>query len=118
MVASADDCSSEKGSETAHSLFGLLLYLDGRFVLCCLVLLVATVLFIEKLFDILKKLTSDSSFDEIVERIQKELMIVGCTAFLFKVVINNIGSIDEMWFESIEFAGLALYIHVLYLRDE
>lgn len=101
-----DPCATTHSSETSQSLFGILTHLDGAIFVQCVLIIVGAVIFIEHTFELLQKVTYETPFNNIVRQIQKELMIVGTTAFLFKVVINIMDPMRTDWFHAIEYSDL------------
>lgn len=70
---------------------------------------IAAVLFIDSLILVLQKLTDDTPFIKMVHLIEKELMIVGFTAFLFKIFLNQSGDLlSEDQKHALEFADLLI----------
>ena len=63
------------------------------------------VLFFEFLFQKLHEVTKDTAFQELVSAIEKELMIVGCMAFGFKILTNSSHIVSGHWLSALEFAG-------------
>ena len=49
------------------------------------IIVVLTVILIEKGFHFLHEFTVGSPYDELLNAIEKELMVVGCTAFILKI---------------------------------
>jgi len=69
-------------------------------------LIIFIVLFFEFLFLKLHEVTKDTAFQELVSAIEKELMIVGCMAFGFKLITNYSSNIlDNDWHNALNFAG-------------
>lgn len=102
------DNSSSHGSSHAsgsHQLFGSLESLDSGKWTLSLIIVVCSVLFIEAIFHIVHVFTEDTPFHKVILALEKELMIVGVTAFMFKIILTSIADIDEMWKFSLEIAG-------------
>lgn len=70
-----------------------------------ILLIIAAVLGTEHIFKSLHILTHDTPFQDMVFAIEKELMIVGCMAFLFKIIIN-VQSIEPHWLLALEYSDL------------
>lgn len=101
--------SSSHGSshaEGSHQLFGSLESLDSGKWTLSLIIVVCSVLFIEAIFHVVHVFTEDSPFHKVILALEKELMIVGVTAFMFKIILSSIADIDEMWKFSLEIAGM------------
>ena len=71
-----------------------------------IVIVIVAVVALENIFHLLHLLTKDSAFNEMIVRIEKELMIVGSTAFIFRIV----GSSAGRWDEALNFADLLIPI--------
>lgn len=97
-------------SAAAHSLFGSLYYINSTDLIISLIIVTFIVLFVEYLFHTLHLFTEDSPFHKVITALEKELMIVGCTAFLFKIVINVTHFLTPDWFFALEFSDLLIPI--------
>lgn len=105
---SATDSSSEEASEASHSslnLFGSLVSIDVVQGTVAIFIIVFAVLLVEKIFHGLHSITHDTPFQDMVSAIEKELMIVGCMAFAFKIIINTTSFLDASWLHALEYAG-------------
>ena len=88
----------------AHSLFGIMgqiQHFDGTI---SVILIIAAVWGTEYIFESLHILTHDTPFQDMVFAIEKELMIVGCMAFIFKIIVN-LTSIEPSWLLALEYSG-------------
>ena len=101
---STHNTTSASHETSHHSLFGSFVYLHRGKVSYSLLIVVGAVLFIEGLFHVVHTLTDDTPFLKVVDSLEKELMIVGLTAFLFKIVVDTV-NVDEGWFFALEVAG-------------
>ena len=70
-----------------------------------IILIIAAVLLLEVCFIQLEDSTFDTPFQPMIAAIQKELMIVGTSAFILKIVAANI-IIGEEWLLAIEIADI------------
>lgn len=105
LSSSESSTSSESGSSSA-SLFGIISHLDPLIGTISFIVIVGAVLIVEFLFHILHVSTHDTPFQHLIPAVEKELMIAGCTAFTFKIVVNAADNgLDEMWIECLEYAG-------------
>ena len=99
-------------SPTHHSTFGALTYvsvLPGSVSIIAIILLV---LLIEQIVYYLHEFTSESAFANMLVILEKELMIVGCTSFIFKSIQSSDFTIDSMWYTCLEFADTFVPITV------
>ena len=110
--APATDTSASTNS-TAHatshsvsSLFGILSSLDPIICTVSFYLIVVAVLIVEYLFHNMHHLTFDTAFEHLLPAVEKELMIAGCTAFIFKIIVNATQNLNPEWFHSLEYADL------------
>ncbi len=71
-----------------------------------LVIIIVSVNAVEFLFDGLLHLTHDTPFSKMIHAIEKELMIVGFTAFIFKIIINSSDILTGYSLHALEFAGI------------
>lgn len=94
--------------EVHHSVFGSLPYLEPEAGACSMLIIVGAVIVVEKFFHILHRLTHDTPFQDMVSAIEKELMIVGCMAFIFKVLVNAANFLSEPWLEALEYADMVI----------
>lgn len=101
-----------ESGHTAESLFGIITALDPVVLTVSFVIIVGAVLVVEFCFHVLHVVAFDTPFEHLIPHIEKELMIAGCTAFVFKIVVNSSGGLDQQWFECLEFAGKLLF-HLL-----
>jgi hypothetical protein len=90
-------------------IFGAMPKLDASVSTISMIIIIASVILLEKGFHRLHDLTSDTPFETMIHSIEKELMIVGTMAFIFKLILN-ITHIDSMWVLGLEFADLLVPI--------
>eukprot|EP01038_Epipyxis_sp_PR26KG_P014670 gene14670-19708_t len=74
------------------------------------ILIIAFVLFIEHVFDVMKKSTIDTPFESMMAAIENELMTVGVMAFIFKLIFTNGISIDYEWYHALEYSDILVPI--------
>lgn len=94
----------------SESSFGILESLTPDEVTVSIILIVFAVLFVEHSFELLNHITHDTPFEDMMHAIQREMMIVGCMAFVFKIVINCHLIENEKWILCLEFADLLVPI--------
>lgn len=75
-----------------------------------LAIIIASVIAVDLLFHGLFHLTDDTPFAKMIHAIEKELMIVGFTAFIFKIIINSSDIISGDYLYALEFAGRTLIV--------
>ena len=91
-------------------LFGGLDSIQPSILIYSLLIVVVGVLSLEFLFSVAHKYTAGTPYDELVIALEKELMIVGCTAFLFTIYLNQESVLSYKWVFAIEYADLLIPI--------
>ena len=91
---------------STHSIFGSIGEIDSTTLTIMIIIIVSSVLIIEHTFEIFRKLTEETPFRHILSAVEQELMVVGFTAFLFKIVYNNNNFLTSEQFISLEFADI------------
>lgn len=91
---------------SSHSIFGSIGEIDSTTLTIMIIVIVSSVLLIEHTFEIFRKLTNETPFRHIISAVEQELMVVGFTAFLFKIVYNNNNFLTTEQFLSLEFADV------------
>jgi hypothetical protein len=103
--------NDDHSSSTSHeSLFGGLHTMKPSLFLLSLLIVIGAVLIVEYLFHWLQVVTDDSPFRKVVTALEKELMIVGCTAFIFKISLTGSSFISLEWLFALEFSDLLVPI--------
>lgn len=96
-------------TECAHaaseSLFGALSSLDVTLGSTSIFIVVFCVIVCEKIFHASHILTVESPFHTMVLAIEKEMMIVGCMAFFFKIIVGAANNLAYSWVHALEYAG-------------
>ena len=80
------------------------------------VIVIGFVLVIDFFFHVLHFLTHESPFNKMINAVEKELMTVGFTAFVFKIIINSTGTADflsEAWLHAFELAGKIICVGLI-----
>lgn len=98
-----DDHHTEGGG--THSIFGSLVTINTELYTTMIILIIGMVLLIEHLFLAFHEVSMDTPFHKMISAIEQELMIVGCTAFIFKVFLNSNTFVDYQTYFALEFAG-------------
>ena len=106
--SSSDPISSRLLGE--QSLFGGLETIQPSILIYSLLIVVVGVISLEFLSSVTHKYTADTPYDELVTALEKELMIVGSTAFLFKVFLSHNTVLNHDWVFSLEYADLLIPI--------
>jgi hypothetical protein len=92
-------------------------------------IIVAFIMILKQLIHAVHALTHDTPFYEMISKIEEELMLVGASAFIFKVILNttDFGSVE--WAYPLEFAetlvpilafsycGLGIYVVLISLKQ-
>lgn len=93
-------------NEETSSLFGIISSLDPVVGTLSFIIIVAAVMFVDFAFYGLSLMSHDTPFEQLLPAIQKELMIAGCTAFVFKIIVNaSNNGLSHTWFIALEYAG-------------
>lgn len=92
--------------ETMAPLFGSIGELDSLTLTVMIIIIVTCVLSVEHTFDKLRKLTNETPFRHILATVEQELMVVGFTAFVFKIIFSNNNFLNFNQFLALEFADL------------
>jgi hypothetical protein len=101
-----DDHGTSSHSSTESSLFGIISELDPVIGTVAFIIIVAAVLFVEFLFGGLHVMAHDTPFQHLIPAVEKELMIAGCTAFVFKIIVNATNEgLSHKWLLGLEYAG-------------
>jgi len=103
------------------SLFGVVNELGSEYGTFAFFIVIAGVVTIETVFHEVHTMTHDTSYQDMVSAIEKELMIVGIMAFTGKVIFMQVEFSDYEWVHAVEFAGrwcVCLYFssYLLYLN--
>ncbi|RYG94396.1 hypothetical protein EON65_57560, partial [archaeon] len=101
------DDHGDDHSSAPPSLFAIVTHLDVNQGTTSVIIVVAAVLCVEYIFHILHELTFDTAFEHLVPNIEKELMIVGCTAFILKIIVTTDSAmISADWLHALEYADI------------
>jgi hypothetical protein len=105
--ATDDHATDDHGSDDSHAfaLFGAISALGVYSGTIAVLIIVLAVQCVEYFFHMLHALTHDTPFSKMVQIIEKELMVVGFTAFIFKIMVNTTSFLDLEWFHALEYAG-------------
>ena len=75
-----------------------------------IVIVITAVVLLEKLFHLLHFLTKDTAFSTMILRIENELMIVGSTAFIFRLIVTSYSLSTSEWVDTLNYADLIVPI--------
>ena len=75
-----------------------------------IVIVIISVVLLEKIFRFLHFLTKDTAFSNMILRIEKELMIVGSTAFVFRLIVTPSSLSTSEWVGALNYADLIVPI--------
>jgi hypothetical protein len=95
-------------------IFGGLDHIHAETFISAFVIIVAIVVALEKAIALLKRITVDTPFEEMINMILSELMVVGIISIGFTVVMEASHSLDHHWILAIEFAGQHIPSYPLY----
>lgn len=99
-------------SSTSHdgpsSLFLATSYLNPIQGSCAILIIICFVSIIKKFFDILHYITFDTSFNAMLTLIEEELMIVGVSSFIFKIITNTTHLSTSTWYIPLEFSEILI----------
>jgi hypothetical protein len=110
VTSNHNETSTHHSTTESGGIFGSLSHIDYKIGTASLLITVLAVLIIEQQFLQLHHLTLETAFNAMINKIEKELMIVGCTAFLFKIVAFNTTILTGDWFHALEFAGFFFHL--------
>ena len=103
-----DDHTDDHAGSSHVSIFGSVSHIEPIIGTISMIIIIFAVLFLQSLFQGLHSFTADTSFNTMVVRIENELMIVGCSAFIFKIILNTTSFLNEEWTLALEFAELLI----------
>lgn len=110
--ASHHDADDEHGSSEGHGsgeheltgVFGSLHWITPMTGSLSIIIIIFAVYLVENLFHELHRYSDDTPFQDMIAGLEKELMIVGCMAFIFKVIISNNSFMSTEWLHALEYA--------------
>jgi uncharacterized membrane protein len=92
-------------------------------------IIIAFIMGLKQIIEALYAFTQDTPFYEMVGKIEEELMLVGTSSFLFKVILNTTNFGENEWAYPLEFAemlvpilafsycGLGVYVILISLKQ-
>jgi len=69
-------------------------------------IIIGIIVLLKQMIEALYKLTHDTAFSGMVGKIEEELMIVGSSSFIFKVILNTTNFGENVWAYPVEFAEI------------
>lgn len=69
-------------------------------------IIIGIIVLLKQMIEALYKLTHDTAFSGMVGKIEEELMIVGSSSFIFKVILNTTNFGENKWAYPVEFAEI------------
>lgn len=104
---------THEASKAHHNIFNSLNTLTVTIATISVLIIIASVFLVEFFFDKLSELADDTPFRQLLIAIEKELMVIGCMAFIFKI-ISNLNVIEsESWIFALEYAGLIKILKIV-----
>jgi hypothetical protein len=102
----ADDHGAEGGDHGHPSLFEALSAIHVEIGTYAVFVIIGIILLLKQLIQLLMALTEDTPFAGMIGKIEEELMIVGSSSFMFKVVLNTTTFAANKWAYPLEFAEI------------
>lgn len=100
-ASTASNSTANHCSDSYHNIFGGLNSLAVLQGTIAIVIIIFAIIFLEFTISYLHELANDSAFADMLNVIERELMIVGLLAFIFKTIKLSISS---DWYYALEFA--------------
>lgn len=104
--AATDDHATDDHAIGHPSLFEAISFLKPVRGTAAIIFVILFILVLKYMFEFLHHITHDTSFSGMVTKIEEELMIVGTSAFLFKIVLNTTDFSSNEWAFPLEFGEL------------
>jgi ABC-type sugar transport system permease subunit len=90
----------------SNHVFGSYIYIEPLLFFIAIICIVFVVRCIEALFEHLNQSNKDSRFFSHLKQIERELMIVGCTSFIFAMLLVNVVSLPAEWVRALSFTDV------------
>jgi hypothetical protein len=102
--ATADDDHATDDHSTGHpSLFEALSAIHVEIGTYSVLIIIGFIIILKQIIEGLYAFTHESAFHPMVKKIEEELMIVGSSSFIFKVVLNTTTFGQNIWAYPLEF---------------
>eukprot|EP01036_Dinobryon_divergens_P022205 gene22205-30445_t len=109
----SEPTSGDRRMLSGVSLFGAVLNVPHpSYLIASAVIVIVLVNIVENWFLLLMKMTDDTPYSEMIVLIERELMTVGFTALLFKVVFTNTNFLEYEWFFALELSDVLVPFYV------
>jgi hypothetical protein len=69
-------------------------------------IIIGFIIIMKQMMELLLSITEDTPFAGMISKIEEELMIVGTSSFIFKVILNTTNFAQERWAYPLEFAEI------------
>ena len=104
------NCSSCCHIPETSPIFGSLNSLDNQLVTWSILIIIGSVVVLNFVISNLFKIATDTPFELLLRNIEHELMLVGVTAFFFKIFISFYPNIPHDWHAALEYADVLIPI--------
>ncbi len=94
---------------TSHEIFGAIETLNNSTTTFSILIIIVAVQIVELFFHFLNSLTEDTPFEEMVSSIENELMVVGFTSVIFKIMVHTSHFLNKEWYYALEYAGFFIF---------
>lgn len=102
-----DDHAADDHAAGGHpSLFEALSAIHIEIGTYAVFIIIGFIIIMKQMLEVLLKLTEDTPFAGMIGKIEEELMIVGTSSFIFKVVLNTTNFAENEWAYPLEFAEI------------
>jgi large-conductance mechanosensitive channel len=94
----------DDGSHVVHpSLFQALKVVHVDMGTYSVIIIIGFIIFLKLSIETLSSFTEETAFHGMVKKIEEELMIVGCSSFIFKIILNTSDFGSNEWVYPLEF---------------
>jgi hypothetical protein len=104
MLAASVDGASSADDYYDGGIFGSMADTEILIGSSSMLIVITSVLVMENLFRMLEHMAHDTPFQDMVLTIEKELMIAGTMAFIFKLILTTSDFLENEWYQALEFA--------------
>lgn len=100
--------ASENGDKIPFTLFGAIPHLDVIIGSFSIIIIILAVQAVHSILRFIHEKTQVTPFKHTIIGIENELMVVGLTAFIFKIIVNTSEFLDDDWFHGLEYAEILI----------